>query len=38
MRRTDLLLNFHYAIEPDLLGRFRRTRSSTSTPASSSSG
>jgi hypothetical protein len=25
MRRTDLLLNFHYAIEPDLLGRFRRT-------------
>src|SRR5437899_11982634 len=25
MRRTDLLLNFHYAIEPDLLGRFRKT-------------
>jgi len=25
MRRTDLLLNFHYAIEPDLLCRFRRT-------------
>jgi hypothetical protein len=25
MRRTDLLLNFHYAIEPDLLGRFRKS-------------
>jgi len=25
MRRTDLLLNFHYAIEPELLARFRRT-------------
>jgi hypothetical protein len=24
-RRTDLLLNFHYAIDPNLLGRFRRT-------------
>jgi hypothetical protein len=24
-RGTDLLLNFHYAIEPELLGRFRRT-------------
>jgi glycosyltransferase involved in cell wall biosynthesis len=24
-RRADLLLNFHYAIEPTLLGRFRRT-------------
>jgi hypothetical protein len=23
--RADLLLNFHYAIEPELLGRFRRT-------------
>ena len=23
--RADLLLNFHYAIEPDLLARFRRT-------------
>ena len=25
MRRSDLLLNFHYAIEPELLGRFRRS-------------
>src|SRR6185436_10334334 len=25
MRRADLLLNFHYAIEPELLGRFRRS-------------
>jgi hypothetical protein len=25
MRRTDLLLNFHYAIEPELLGRFRKS-------------
>jgi hypothetical protein len=24
-RRADLLLNFHYAIDPELLGRFRRT-------------
>jgi hypothetical protein len=24
-RRADLALNFHYAIDPDLLGRFRRT-------------
>ena len=24
-RRTDLLLNFHYAIDPELLRRFRRT-------------
>ena len=24
-RRADLLLNFHYAIDPDLIGRFRRT-------------
>jgi hypothetical protein len=24
-RRADLLLNFHYAIDPDLLSRFRRT-------------
>ena len=24
-RRADLLLNFHYAIDPALLGRFRRT-------------
>jgi hypothetical protein len=24
-RRADLLLNFHYAIDPTLLGRFRRT-------------
>src|SRR5207249_2697750 len=23
--RADLLLNFHYAISPDLLARFRRT-------------
>jgi hypothetical protein len=25
LERADLLLNFHYAIEPDLLARFRRT-------------
>jgi hypothetical protein len=25
LRRADLLLNFHYAIDPRLLGRFRRT-------------
>ena len=25
IRRADLLLNFHYAIEPGLLGRFRRS-------------
>jgi hypothetical protein len=25
IRRADLLLNFHYAIEPELLGRFRRS-------------
>jgi hypothetical protein len=24
-RRADLLLNFHYAIDPEMLGRFRRT-------------
>ena len=24
-RRADLLLNFHYEIDPDILGRFRRT-------------
>ena len=24
-KRADLLLNFHYAIDPELLGRFRRT-------------
>ena len=24
-QRADLLLNFHYAIDPELLGRFRRT-------------
>jgi hypothetical protein len=24
-RRAELLLNFHYAIDPELLGRFRRT-------------
>jgi len=25
LRRADLLLNFHYRIDPELLGRFRRT-------------
>jgi hypothetical protein len=25
IRRADLLLNFHYAIDPDMLGRFQRT-------------